>query len=116
MSAPMWEPTGWRKSSYSGSNADCVEVSEPTWMPAGWHKSSYSGTNANCVEVSEPCALVKESTGWRKSSYSGSNANCVEVAESATLIAVRDSQTPQAGHLTFAVAEWNLLTRFVKNS
>ena len=56
-----------------------------------------------------------EPTGWHKSSYSGYNANCVEVAESATLIAVRDSQTPRAGHLTFAVAEWNLLTQFVKN-
>lgn len=45
MSAPKQEFTRWRKSSYSGTNANCVEVS-------GWRKSSYSGSNANCVEVS----------------------------------------------------------------
>ncbi|MGW1682902.1 DUF397 domain-containing protein [Saccharopolyspora sp. NPDC002376] len=35
--------TGWRKSSYSGTQSDCIEV--------GWRKSSYSGPNNNCVEV-----------------------------------------------------------------
>ena len=33
----------WRKSSYSGTNANCVEL--------GWRKSSYSGSNAQCVEL-----------------------------------------------------------------
>jgi hypothetical protein len=33
----------WRKSSYSGSNGDCVEV--------GWRKSSYSEGSNGCVEV-----------------------------------------------------------------
>ena len=36
----------WRKSSYSGSNGDCIEV--------GWRKSSYSGGNGGCVEVAWP--------------------------------------------------------------
>ncbi|MEV6233717.1 DUF397 domain-containing protein [Saccharopolyspora shandongensis] len=37
------ELAGWRKSSYSGAQADCVEV--------GWSKSSYSGSQSECVEV-----------------------------------------------------------------
>ena len=36
----------WRKSSYSGSNGNCVEV--------GWRKSSRSGSNGDCVEVAWP--------------------------------------------------------------
>ena len=37
----------WRKSSYSGSQTNCVEVA------VVWRKSSYSGTQSNCVEVAE---------------------------------------------------------------
>jgi hypothetical protein len=37
----------WRKSSYSGSQTNCVEVA------TAWRKSSYSGTQTNCVEVTE---------------------------------------------------------------
>jgi hypothetical protein len=33
----------WRKSSYSGSQANCVEIA--------WRKSSHSGTQENCVEI-----------------------------------------------------------------
>jgi hypothetical protein len=47
--------TEWRKSSFSGVNTDCVEVS--------WHKSSFSGTNTNCVEV----ALTLDCVGVRDS-------------------------------------------------
>jgi hypothetical protein len=35
----------WRKSSYSGSQSNCVEVA------VVWRKSSYSGSETNCVEV-----------------------------------------------------------------
>jgi hypothetical protein len=35
----------WRKSRYSGSNGDCIEVA------VMWHKTSHSGSNGNCVEV-----------------------------------------------------------------
>jgi hypothetical protein len=37
----------WRKSSYSGSQTNCVEVA------VVWRKSSYSGSQSNCVEVAE---------------------------------------------------------------
>jgi Domain of unknown function (DUF397) len=37
----------WRKSSYSGTQSNCVEVA------VVWRKSSYSGTETNCVEVAE---------------------------------------------------------------
>ncbi|GAA4413646.1 DUF397 domain-containing protein [Actinokineospora soli] len=47
----MTPGTRWRKSSFSGTNGDCVEVA--------WHRSSFSGTNGNCVEVAhtDPIAV-----------------------------------------------------------
>ncbi|GGJ05294.1 hypothetical protein GCM10011581_47990 [Saccharopolyspora subtropica] len=41
------KPVGWRKSSYSGNQTNCVEVGRVT----GWRTSSYSHPNGNCVEV-----------------------------------------------------------------
>jgi uncharacterized protein DUF397 len=35
----------WRKSSYSATEAECVEVG------SDWRKSSYSATEGECVEV-----------------------------------------------------------------
>jgi hypothetical protein len=46
--------TTWRKSSYSGSQANCVEVTT-----APWRKSSYSGSQTNCVEIGNAAGLVK---------------------------------------------------------
>jgi hypothetical protein len=43
---------------------------------------------------------------FRKSSYSqGTTQNCVEVADMPGAQAVRDSQNPGAGHLTFPAPE-----------
>ncbi|MFI0407856.1 DUF397 domain-containing protein [Actinomadura sp. 3N508] len=40
---------------------------------------------------------------WRKSTYSGAHENeCVEVADLNERIAIRDSKTPGAGHLTLS--------------
>jgi hypothetical protein len=48
----MTDERPWRKSSYSGAQADCVEV-------ATWRKASYSGTEAlNCVEVADATDLI----------------------------------------------------------
>ena len=41
----------WRKSRYSGSNGNCVEV-------AGWRKSSRSGGSGNCVEIGDAARMV----------------------------------------------------------
>jgi hypothetical protein len=53
----MIDEQPWRKSSYCGSQADCVEV-------ATWRKASYSGSQANCVEVagSTDVVLVRDTT------------------------------------------------------
>ena len=55
------------KSSFSGSNGNCVEVA------LDWRKSTYSsGSGDSCVEVAH---------SWRKATYSsGSSGDCVEVA------------------------------------
>src|ERR1041384_742894 len=47
---PQQVNLGWRKSSYSGTNGNCVEVA--------WRTSSYSGGNGNCVEVAWPESRV----------------------------------------------------------
>lgn len=38
----------WRKSSFTQSNGECVEIAFPD---ADWHKSSRSQSNGACVEV-----------------------------------------------------------------
>ncbi|QVQ50103.1 DUF397 domain-containing protein [Spiractinospora alimapuensis] len=45
---------------------------------------------------------------WHKSSYSAPRReNCVEVADLPKGAAVRDSQHPELGHLSFAASEWS---------
>lgn len=41
----MSNPT-WRKSSYSASNGECVELAE-------WRKSTYSASSGTCVELAQ---------------------------------------------------------------
>jgi hypothetical protein len=43
--------TDRRKSSYSGTNGDCVEI-------VTWRKSTRSGTNGSCVEVGAATRVV----------------------------------------------------------
>ncbi|MEU3229757.1 DUF397 domain-containing protein [Nocardiopsis alba] len=51
-----------------------------------------------------------ETLTFRKSSYSGArDQNCVEVADVPGASAIRDSQNPGSGHLTFSSSEWTAL-------
>lgn len=51
MISPDRSHATWRKSSYSTTESNCVEV-------AAWRKSSYSTNDSNCVEVALAPALV----------------------------------------------------------
>jgi hypothetical protein len=64
----MVELRGWRKSSYSGSEGECVEVA--------WRKSSHSGSQTNCVEV----ALTSEVVGVRDTKDRGGGTLLVPAA------------------------------------
>jgi hypothetical protein len=77
--------TAWRKSSYSNSNSNCVEV-------ALWRKSTYSSSNANCVEVAAVPA-------------SGAGAH---------FVAIRDSKDRSGPVLAFAPKQWAAFTAGIK--
>ncbi len=92
----------WRKSSYSTSNGNCVEVG------VSWRKFSHSSSDGACVEVG---------VGWRKSSYSTSNGGgCVEVARRVpAVVSVRDSKDPDGPVLAFSGADWQTFTARIKS-
>lgn len=58
-----------------------------------WRKSTSSSSSGACVEI----AVLP----WRKSTYSTSNGQCVEIADLDGRVAVRNSNHPDAGTLTF---------------
>ncbi|MBW8483763.1 DUF397 domain-containing protein [Actinomadura parmotrematis] len=52
---------------------------------------------------------------WRKSTYSNeSGSNCVELAATTSLLAVRDSQAPQAGYLLLTRDQFAHLSAAIK--
>src|SRR5699024_1839142 len=93
----------FRKSSYSSSGDNCVEVAPILTF----RKSSYSTGGENCVEVAQVPPT------FRKSSYSSSGENCVEVADLPTGAAIRDSQNPELGFLPLDAHEWTAFARLV---
>ncbi|OZM74757.1 DUF397 domain-containing protein [Amycolatopsis antarctica] len=69
---------------------------------AAWRKSSYSGSQSDCVEV----AFAPAPAAWRKSSHSGTQSECVEVAADRGLVGVRDTKDRDGGTLTVPAASW----------
>jgi hypothetical protein len=87
----------WRKSSFSFSNGNCVEVS-------GWRKPRRSYGGGACVEAGD----------WRKSSASMADGNCAEVASDAASVAVRDTQDREGPVLKFSADAWRVFTVALK--
>ena len=78
---------------------------------AAWRKSTYSGTNGACLEVT----LLGGSMVWCKSSHSGANGSCVEVARHVPgVVAVRDSKDPGGPALAFRPHDWQVFTERVR--
>ena len=76
----------------------------------GWRTSSYSFANGNCVEVlSEP----DEVAAWRTSSHSLAS-NCAEVGQDGTIVAVRDTKDRTGPVSRFPAAAWARFTADVK--
>lgn len=99
----------WRKSSYTGSQGNCVEAA--ALGPVAWRKSSHSGDTGNCIEA----ALLGEPT-WQTSSHSGTQCNCVEVAGRLPgAVAVRDSKDTEGARLLFPAAAWREFTGILKS-
>lgn len=66
-----------------------------------WRKSTYSGSQGNCIQ-----AAPLGPASWRKSSHSGNDGNCVELADQLAGVAVRDSKDPGGVKLVFMVPSW----------
>jgi hypothetical protein len=102
MNEPRSGTLPWRASSYSGSNANCVECA--SWA---WHTSTYSGSTVHCVETA--------SASWHTSSYSGSHTNCLQTVTLPTTVAVRDSKHPDHDHVTFSAPAWGAFLGAVRS-
>ena len=90
--------TGWRKSSHSAYNGNCLEA-------GSWRTSTFSVNNGSCVEAA----------GWRSSSARAGNGRCAEVAFCGHGVAVRDSQLgDRSPVLTFSAAAWEQFAGRVK--
>lgn len=84
--------------------------SESVAVDLGWRRSSHSGSQGNCIE-----AAALEPVNWRSSSRSGTSGNCVEVAgRLESVVAVRDSKDPGGAKLIFPAQAWRLFTGALK--
>ena len=72
-----------------------------------WRKSTYSGTSGDCVEVgSNGPILAWDTEAWRKSTHSGPNSDCIEAATGQDVILVRDTKNRDGGALAFGADAW----------
>ncbi|GHH44848.1 hypothetical protein FHS35_007513 [Streptomyces umbrinus] len=76
----------WFKSSYSGSEGECVELA------VQWTKSSYSGNQGECVEI----AIAQTTTP--------------------ATIHIRDSKTPTASTLAVTPMTWSAFLALITES
>ncbi|WP_119727876.1 DUF397 domain-containing protein [Thermomonospora amylolytica] len=51
---------------------------------------------------------------WRKSSHSNGGGECVEVAAARSVVAIRDSKSPDMPHLVTTAQGWRSLVASVK--
>ena len=75
---------------------------DPSTFPVRWRKSSYSGSDTNCVEL----GALPAAPAWRKSSRSANGSECVEVAPFAHRVGVRDSKRPAQPPLSVRPTAW----------
>jgi hypothetical protein len=92
---------GWRKSTYSAANGNCVEVAT-----SPWRKSSHSAYNGDCAEVA----------AWRKSSRSANNGACVEAGYGDAVVGVRDTKLKDSPVLVFPAAAWAAFTAAIRGA
>ena len=64
----------------------------------------------------KPAAITDDGLSWRISSHSGSNSACVAAARRPDgNVAVRNSNTPDDGTVTFTPIEWDAFLAGVKD-
>lgn len=108
--------SGWRKSSYSHANGNCVEAR------TAWRKSSHSNGHSECVEVSWRKSSRSVNNGecvevgdWRKATASQMNGGCVEAGTGRNVILVRDTKDAHSPELPFSLAAWREFIGSVKH-
>jgi hypothetical protein len=101
---------GWRRSSHSGSQGNCIEAA--ALRPVNWRPNSRGGSEGNSAE-----AALSQSTSWARSRRSGTSGNYVEVAgRLRSVVAVRDSKDPGGAKLIFPARAWRLFTGALKTA
>ena len=118
--------TQWAKPSLSFANGNCVEAAGPfkgasfneaNCVQAAGDFASASGNSGNCVEAAGAfknasnaavnCVEAHVAGDPAKAAASDEVNGCVEVIFSSGDYIVRDSKTPDAGHIHFPRGEWD---------
>lgn len=97
--------SGWFTSSYSQSEAACVEV---VHFPAPFRKSSHSGARGECVEADYA------PTSFRGSPCNATESHRAKIADRTAHAAIRDSKHQALDTLVFSAFEWQAFLEAVK--